>query len=91
MIKKYKGQYLLRRSNKCCKRKQSNPGMMSIYDDSFIDEYKKLANLVHNYGLKIIMQIAYSGTKITFNFGERVIYASSEVAERDTNVVGKEL
>lgn len=71
------------------KEEQPNPGMMGIYDDSFIDEYKKLTNLVHSYGSKIIMQIAYGGTKTTFNLGERVIYAPSEVAEKSTNVVGK--
>lgn len=71
------------------KEEQPNPGMMGIYNDSFIDEYKKLTNLVHSYGSKIIMQIAYGGTKTTFNVGERVIFAPSEVAEKSTNVVGK--
>lgn len=71
------------------KEEQPNPGMMGIYNDSFIDEYKKLINLVHSYGSKIIMQIAYGGTKTTFNVGERVIFAPSEVAEKSTNVVGK--
>ena len=71
------------------KEEQPNPGMMGIYNDSFIDEYKKLTNLAHSYGSKIIMQIAYGGTKTTFNVGERVILAPSEVAEKSTNVVGK--
>ncbi|TDT63585.1 NADH:flavin oxidoreductase [Fonticella tunisiensis] len=71
------------------KEEQPNPGMMGIYDDSFIDEYKQLTNLVHSYDSKIIMQIAYGGTKTTFNLGERVIYAPSEVAEKSTNVIGK--
>lgn len=31
--------------------------MLSIYDDSFIDEYKKLTDMVHSYGSKIVMQI----------------------------------
>ena len=71
------------------KEEQPNPGMMGIYDDSFIDEYKKLTSLVHSYDSKIIMQIAYGGTKTTFNLGERVIYAPSEVPERGANVLGK--
>ncbi|KZL93603.1 NADH:flavin oxidoreductase [Clostridium magnum] len=71
------------------KEEKPNPGMMGIYNDSFINEYKQLTNLVHSYGSKIIMQIAYGGTKTTFNLGERVIYAPSEVAERSTNVIGK--
>lgn len=71
------------------KEEQPNPGMMGIYSDSFIKEYQKLTNLVHSYGTKIIMQIAYGGTKTKFKVGERVIYAPSEVAERSTKVLGK--
>lgn len=71
------------------KEEQPNHGMMGIYDDSFIDEYKKLTNIAHNYNSKIIMQVAYGGTKTKFNLGKRIIYAPSEVAERSTNVVGK--
>ena len=57
--------------------------------DSFIKEYQKLTDLVHSYSTKIIMQIAYGGTKTKFKVGERVIYAPSEVAERGTKVLGK--
>lgn len=31
--------------------------MLSIYDDSFIEEYKKLTDMVHSLGSKIVMQI----------------------------------
>lgn len=68
---------------------QPNPGMMGIYNDSFISEYKKLTDMVHLKGSKIVMQVAYGGTKTTFNIGERVIFAPSEVAERGTNTLGK--
>ncbi|SHH44480.1 NADH:flavin oxidoreductase [Clostridium grantii] len=71
------------------KEEQPNPGMMGIYNDSFIEEYKKLTNLVHSYGSKIIMQLAYGGTKTNFNLGERIIFAPSEVPEKSTNVLGK--
>lgn len=71
------------------KEEQPNHGMMGIYDDSFIYEYKKLTGLVHNFGSKIIMQVAYGGTKTSYNVGKRLIYAPSEIAERSTNVVGK--
>ncbi len=66
-----------------------NAGMMGIYNDSFIDEYKKLTDLVHEHDAKIVMQIAYGGTKTTFNVGERVIFAPSEVPERGTKTEGK--
>lgn len=66
-----------------------NAGMMGIYNDSFVDEYQKLTDLVHVYDAKIIMQLAYGGTKTTHNIGERVIYAPSEVCERGTKTLGK--
>lgn len=66
-----------------------NAGMMGIYNDSFIEEYKKLTELVHQQDSKIVMQIAYGGTKTTHNVGERVIFAPSDVPERGTNTQGK--
>ncbi|MCT8986960.1 NADH:flavin oxidoreductase [Shewanella phaeophyticola] len=66
-----------------------NAGMMGMYNDSFVDEYQKLTDLVHDYDAKIIMQLAYGGTKTTHNVGERVIYAPSEVCERGTQTLGK--
>jgi 2,4-dienoyl-CoA reductase-like NADH-dependent reductase (Old Yellow Enzyme family) len=66
-----------------------NAGMMGMYNDSFIDEYKKLTELVHRNNTKIVMQLAYGGTKTTHNVGKRVIYAPSEVCERGTQTLGK--
>jgi 2,4-dienoyl-CoA reductase-like NADH-dependent reductase (Old Yellow Enzyme family) len=66
-----------------------NAGMMGMYNDSFIDEYKKLTELVHINDSKIVMQLAYGGTKTTHNVGERVIYAPSEVCEKGTQTLGK--
>ncbi|MGL4447758.1 MAG: NADH:flavin oxidoreductase [Shewanella sp.] len=68
-----------------------NAGMMGMYDDSFIPEYKKLTDLVQRHGAKIVMQLAYGGTKTTYNLGERVIFAPSAVAERSTQTLGKEM
>ncbi|GAD91100.1 putative oxidoreductase [Vibrio halioticoli NBRC 102217] len=66
-----------------------NAGMMGIYNDSFIDGYKKLTDLVHQYGSKIVKQIAYGGTKTTYNLGERTIFAPSDIPERGTQTQGK--
>jgi len=41
---------------------QPNPGMMGMYDDAFIDEYRKLTDMVHEQGSRIVMQIAYGGS-----------------------------
>lgn len=73
------------------KEEQPNPGMMGIYEDSFIEEYKELTDLVHKYDSRIILQVAYGGTKTTYNVGERIIFAPSEVPERGTNTLGKEM
>lgn len=70
---------------------QPNPGMMGIYDDSFIQEYQSLTDLVHQYDSKIILQVAYGGTKTTHNIGSRVIFAPSQVPEIATNTLGKEM
>ncbi|GAD80057.1 putative oxidoreductase [Vibrio ezurae NBRC 102218] len=66
-----------------------NAGMMGIYNDSFIEGYQKLTDLVHQYGAKIVKQIAYGGTKTTYNLGERTIFAPSDIPERGTKTQGK--
>lgn len=71
------------------KEEQPNHGMMGIYEDNYIDEYKKLTEIVHTYGSKIIMQIAYGGTKTTYRVGDRTIFAPSDIAERGTGTKGK--
>ena len=68
---------------------QPNPGMMGMYNDTFLNEYKKLTDLVHINDAKIVMQLAYGGTKTTHNVSERVIYAPSEVCEIGTKTLGK--
>lgn len=70
---------------------QPNPGMMGIYDDSFIEEYKKLTDMVHNYNANIIMQIVYGGFMTKFNVGERTIWGTSTVENEVTKTVAKEI
>lgn len=71
------------------KEEKANPGMMGIYDDSFIGEYKKLTDMMKNEDTPIIMQIAYGGTKTKYNVGERTIFAPSDVPEKQTKTLGK--
>lgn len=68
-----------------------NAGMMGIYDDCFIPQYKKLTDIVHKYKSKIMMQIAYGGSKTTYKVGERVIYCPSGIPETSTGTQGKEM
>ena len=73
------------------KEEQPNAGMMGIYDDSFILDYKKLTSICHSYDSRIVLQLAYGGTKTTFNVGERIIFAPSVVKEKASGTVGVEM
>lgn len=46
---------------------QPNPGMMGIYNDSFIKEYSELTEMVKKEGANIIMQIVYGGSATSFH------------------------
>ncbi|MBB6622436.1 NADH:flavin oxidoreductase [Clostridium gasigenes] len=70
---------------------QPNPGMMGIYDDSFIDEYKKNTDKIHSLGANIIMQIVYGGFMTTFNVGERTIGGPSTMQNEVTGTWAKEI
>lgn len=65
-----------------------NAGMMGIYSDQFIPSYQKLTAMVHLYHSKIMMQIAYGGTKTTYRVGTRQIFAPSSVPEISTGTTG---
>lgn len=61
------------------KEEQPNPRMMGIYNDSFVDEYRELVDMVHKEKGKILMQLAYGGTKTDFRVGKRIIYSPDTV------------
>ena len=65
-----------------------NAGMMGIYDDRFIPQYQKLTDMVHKYSSAIMMQIAYGGTKTTYETDNRVIFAPSDIPEKSTGLAG---
>lgn len=70
---------------------QPNPGMMGIYEDSFIQEYKKFTDMVHNNGTHIIMQIVYGGFMTNYNVGERTIWGPSTMENEVTGTMAKEI
>lgn len=72
-------------------QEQPNPCMMGIYDDSFIDEYRKLTDMVHGYDSKIIMQIVYGGPFTFHNAKERTIWGPSAVEHSVSKVTPKEM
>ena len=70
---------------------QPNPGMMGIYDDSFISEYKAFTDKIHNLGANIIMQIVYGGFMTNFNVDERTIWGPSTIQNEVTGTWSKEI
>lgn len=70
---------------------QPNPGMMGIYDDSFIPEYGKFTDKIHSLGSNIIMQIVYGGFMTKFNVGERTIWGPSTIQNEATGTWAKEM
>lgn len=70
---------------------QPNPGMLGIYDDSFIPEYKKFTEKIRGEGANIIMQIAYGGSFTSYQTGSRTIWGPSAVAHPLTKVVPTEM
>lgn len=63
------------------KDEQPNKKMLGIYDDSFIDDYKSLVDIVHSYGSKIMMQIVYGGSNTSYKVEERKILGPSNVPQ----------
>ncbi|WP_455537953.1 NADH:flavin oxidoreductase [Terrisporobacter sp.] len=70
---------------------QPNPGMMGIYDDSFIPEYKEFTDKIHDLGANIVMQIVYGGFMTNFNVGERTIWGPSTMENEVTKIWAKEI
>src|SRR6266542_2283152 len=53
------------------------PRMLGIYDDSFIEEYKRLTEMVHGYETNIILQVVYCGSYRMEEMGGREIWGPS--------------
>jgi 2,4-dienoyl-CoA reductase-like NADH-dependent reductase (Old Yellow Enzyme family) len=73
------------------KEEQPNPGMLGIYDDMFIDEYKKFTGKIQAEGANIVMQIAYGGSFTNYQADSRTIWGPSAVAHPLTEVVPIEM
>jgi 2,4-dienoyl-CoA reductase-like NADH-dependent reductase (Old Yellow Enzyme family) len=65
--------------------------MLGIYDDSFLDEYKRLTEMVHTNGSKIISQIVYGGSNTAYNIGKRPILSPSGVIEKTRGTRSREM
>lgn len=60
---------------------QSLPCQMGIYDDSFIDEYKKLTEMSHRYNTNIILQIVCLGSQTSLNASGKVLWGPSSIED----------
>nr|WP_320016043.1 NADH:flavin oxidoreductase [uncultured Desulfobacter sp.] len=70
---------------------QPNPGMIGIYDDSFIDEYRDLTDRVHAAGSKIALQIVFGGSQSHHPDRDKMnILAPSDIENRVTGLCPKE-
>jgi 2,4-dienoyl-CoA reductase-like NADH-dependent reductase (Old Yellow Enzyme family) len=70
---------------------QPNSRMKGIYDDSFIDEYRRLTEKVHSHGSKIALQIVFGGSQSHHPKAESMnILAPSAVENRVTGLMPKE-
>lgn len=67
------------------------PNMAAIYNDSFIEEYKKLTDMAHSYETNIILQVVYCGSFRMSDAGGQEIWGPSAVANPLTQVVPKEM
>ena len=70
---------------------QPNTGMIGIYDDYFIDEYKRFCDMIHSYGSKIVLQLDNGSSQARYKIHEREIWGPSAVPEMQTQIVPKEM
>ena len=68
-----------------------NPGMMGIYDDGFILEYKRFTDKIHRYGANIIMQVVYGGSMTHLVPPSTNIWGPSAVKNELTGIVPTEM
>lgn len=70
---------------------QPNPGMLGIYNDTFIPHYKEFTDKIHAEGANIVMQIAYGGSFTNYQKEKRTIWGPSPVPHPLTGVVPTEM
>lgn len=66
------------------------PGQMGIYNDSFIDEYQKLTDRVHEHDTNIIVQLVCNGAQNP-STADGLLWGPSAVADLVYKIVPKEM
>ncbi|WP_292391781.1 NADH:flavin oxidoreductase [Methanosarcina sp. UBA5] len=70
---------------------QSNIYQQGIYDDRFIEPYKKITERVHRYKSKIVLQIVHGGRQASVSDEYPIPMAPSEVKDSHSAVVPREM
>lgn len=65
---------------------QPNPGMLGIYDDSFIEDLKKLMAAVHRHDANIVLQVAYGGSMTALKPPSKHILGPSAVTNENSGI-----
>lgn len=64
----------------------------AIYDDLFIDEFRKLTDIVHSQGANILLQLVFLGSSLYWKIDkQRVVLGPSAVANLTSQVIPKEM
>ena len=66
------------------------PGQMGIYDDSFIEEYQKLTDIVHKHDTNIIVQLVCNGIQNS-STADGVLWGPSAVTDLVFQTAPKEM
>jgi len=70
---------------------QPNAGMLGIYSDVFIEEYRPFVKRMHELGAKLVMQICYGGSSTRYQPDKRIIWGPSAVKNRAYGVTPLEM
>jgi len=66
-------------------------GMLGIYSDEFIEQYKVFTDMIHSYKANIIMQLAYGGSTTSRDIKGRTIWGPSAVPNPTNQVTPLEM
>lgn len=66
-------------------------GSFGIYEDSFIPEYKKLTDIVHQYDANIILQLVHYGSQLLIPEPKNRVLAPSAVEYMGSNIMPEEM
>ncbi|MFA8436899.1 MAG: NADH:flavin oxidoreductase [Marinifilaceae bacterium] len=70
---------------------QPNGGMMGIYSDEFVEDYKPFVKRIHELGAKLIMQVCYGGSSTRYWPEDRIIWGPSAVKNPAYGVTPQEM